>query len=592
MASETLLSPRDVRRTEVRGHVACIHRRPAPPGQPDENHRHPPTDAKKSFHEDEIRHTRRRRDDAAISPPRQPPAQNSRCRPSPRFYLGLPVIGRLADFFRLAWGLLYWNFRKSWFRFRRGRAACPCQSPSDSGRAMETGCEACLHWAKPSRFRRVCPLLVETPDGLRCSANTADVRPFWGRVFAAYGGTALALYLLAAIAIFVFLRTVGYPISIVHLVWPGKWHRVGEVRGWYFFERSNRAFAAGRPAEGMLYLRNAYEFNPADLPVALTLAQKLQLANPGRSDAIYAQLLADRPESQAAIAQIWFRALLARGDFLGVERLAAREIVADPAHASVWLRAFLFANRQTGNFGPLNQLLEARAPEAALWRPLLLIEAELRAGHLANALAELKRPWPQAPAYGLFYQLWELIAHDEALLAVDLLGSYGHRLDDAARATLLLEAYARLDANRTRELQFEALLAPPLNAPTISVLAANLIRHPDPTLLNLLFTKFAREKPPVTEEHLESYLALFCACGAVGDATKIHLIAASLRRDSASGNVATLSVAERFFLGQVSQTRIAGLLSALPAPLEVHYALLERYPGQARTKPARASDAP
>ena len=76
------------------------------------------------------------------------------------------MTGWIADFFRLAWGLLYWNYRKSWFRLRRGRARCPCQSPSDSGRALETVCEASLSWHKHANFRRVCPLLVDTP-GLR-----------------------------------------------------------------------------------------------------------------------------------------------------------------------------------------------------------------------------------------------------------------------------------------------------------------------------------------------------------------------------------------------------------------------------------------
>lgn len=502
------------------------------------------------------------------------------------------MTGRLADLFRLAWGLWYWNFRKSWFRFRRGRVRCPCQSPSDSGRAFETACEASFSWHKQANFRRVCPLLVPTPDGLRCSANTADVRPFWGRTFALYGGSLAALYLLAALAIFAFLRGVGYPISIVHLVWPGSWHRVGEVRGWFFFERANRAFAADRPAEGMLYLVNAYEFNPADPHVAFLLAQKLQLSNPVRSDAIYQRLLREQPTQRTAIAQVWFRALLARGDFAAVEALAAREIVADSSHASVWLRAFVFANRQTRTLALLNELLNSPAPEAKFWRPLLLVEADLRAGHLESALRELKQPWTKAPAYGLFYQIAELTAHGQALLAVDLLGSYQTRLDDTARATLLLDAYAALGARHNREQLFDSLLAPPLNAPTVNILAANLIRHPDSDLLQRLFLKFTREKPSVGDTTLETYLALFCAAGANSDWNKLHLVASALHRDGPAGNVSTLGLAETFFRGQTAQTRIAGLLAALPTSLEVHYALLERYPGPPAPAPIPRSVSP
>ena len=116
------------------------------------------------------------------------------------------MTGRFADLFRLVWALLYWNTRKSWFQLRRGRSPCPCQSPSDSGRAYETACVACLSWNEPARFRRDCPLLVSTPQGLRCSVNTADVRPFWRRAFFFYGGGLATLYLTAALTVFIFLR--------------------------------------------------------------------------------------------------------------------------------------------------------------------------------------------------------------------------------------------------------------------------------------------------------------------------------------------------------------------------------------------------
>src|SRR5207253_1322402 len=98
-----------------------------------------------------------------------------------------------------------------------GRSACPCQSPSDSGRAYETQCDACMSWSRPARFQRVCPLLVPTKDGMRCSANTPEVRPFWGRAFGFYGGVLFSIYLVGVITVFIFLRTIGYPVSIVHV---------------------------------------------------------------------------------------------------------------------------------------------------------------------------------------------------------------------------------------------------------------------------------------------------------------------------------------------------------------------------------------
>jgi hypothetical protein len=225
-----------------------------------------------------------------------------------------PVLGWLADFLRLVWGLPYWNSRKAWFRRSRGRTRCPCQNPSDSGRAFETGCEACIAWSKPARFRRVCPLLVETPQGLRCSVDAADVAPFWSRMLGLYGGMLLAGYLTSAITVFTVLRTIGYPVSVVHVTWPGLWHRVPQARGWFFAQKSQRAFAEGRPAEGLLYLSNAHQFDPGNYEITLELARTYQSGPVRESDLLFENLLRDHPAQRDATAQEWFRALLARGD--------------------------------------------------------------------------------------------------------------------------------------------------------------------------------------------------------------------------------------------------------------------------------------
>ncbi|HYD83675.1 MAG TPA: hypothetical protein VEA63_06470, partial [Opitutus sp.] len=361
------------------------------------------------------------------------------------------MIGWLADFFRFAWGLLYWNTRKTWFQLRRGRSPCPCQSPSDSGRAYETGCDACLSWDKSARFRRVCPLLVETPDGLRCSANTADVRPFWGRAFGVYGGTAAALYLGGALAVFIFLRTVGYPINIGHLVWPGAWHRVTEVRGWFFLERAKAAFNEGRTAEGMLYLGNAHQFDPANYTIASMFAQRLQLSHPVRADDIYRRLREDHPAQRALVSETWFRSLLARGEFAAVATLARDEILVDPDRAGVWMRALIFASRQTNSDSALRELLTSAEPAAQPWRQLLETELLLRTGRRTEARDALSRPWENIPAYARFYQISELIALGDGIAAVDFVARYGSTLDDTARVVLLLDAYTTLGAAQSRE---------------------------------------------------------------------------------------------------------------------------------------------
>ncbi len=362
------------------------------------------------------------------------------------------MTGWFSDFFRLAGGLLYWNIRKSWFQLRRDRGArCPCQSPSDSGRALETHCEACLHWSSVERFRRVCPLLVKTPDGWRCSANTADVRPFWGRAFGYYGGTVAALYLTAVLTVFIFLRVVGYPVNVFHVAWPPAWHRVGEARGWFFMEKARRAFAANRPAEAILCLSNAYEFDPSNYAAGLTLAKTLQSGQPVLSNRLYDRLLHDHPTRRDDTAQEWFRALLARGDFETISVLARDEVLAGGRHTSVWMRALVFAARQSRHDEVLRALRDSPLPAATVWRPLLDTELLLFAGRTAEAHDLLANgDWSHLPPYGIYYQVSQLTELGDVFTALDLLGRNGTALDDETRVTLLLAAYARQGAPAAR----------------------------------------------------------------------------------------------------------------------------------------------
>ena len=159
-----------------------------------------------------------------------------------------------------------------------------------------------MQWSRPIRFRRVCPLLVETLDGLRRSGNTADVRLFWGRTLRYYSGMLGTLYVIAVLAVFVFLRTIGYPVSILDISLPPLWHRLAHARGWYFFEQSQRAFTAGRSAEGVLYLANAYEFDPANYQIGITLAKNYQLGQPAHSDEVFERLIREHPEHRNATA--------------------------------------------------------------------------------------------------------------------------------------------------------------------------------------------------------------------------------------------------------------------------------------------------
>jgi len=488
------------------------------------------------------------------------------------------VTRRVADIFRFAWGLLYWNCRKSWFQLRPGLTRSPCQHPSDSGRAFETACDACTTWNDPTRFARVCPLLVQTPNGLRCSVDVRDVRPFWGRAFRYYGAAAAALYLVSVVVVFIFLRSVGYPISLVHLAWPPAWSKIGVARGQFFLDRANRAFARGNPAEGMLYLSNAHQFAPDNFEIAFVLAQKLQLSQPQRSDELFRELLGSHRDQRDLVTQTWFRGLLARGDFVSVEELARDRVLDDAVHNSVWMRALIFASRQRDDDTIIRQLLSAPQPAAAAWQPLLETELLLRSGRLADARANLTREWPGVPPYGVFYRISELISIGEGIQAVDMVETYRAHLDDAARVSLLLQAYAALGAPQSRQRLFTSLLNGPPNSIAVNLLAADLIRHPDRALFAQTCDAFTKAAPRLENKTFETYVALYCAAGVVADWDRLHALARTLQTN-ATGNSLTLGLAESFFRHQTMQTRIAGLLNALPAPLEVHYALLERFPG-------------
>jgi hypothetical protein len=491
------------------------------------------------------------------------------------------MTGWLADFFRLAGGLLYWNTRKSWFQLRRGRARCPCQSPSDSGRALETQCEACLHWARVERFRRVCPLLVPTPGGWRCSANTADVRPFWGRAFGYYGGALAALYLTGVIGIFGFLRTVGYPVSIVHVAWPPSWHRVGEARGWFFMEKARRAFAANRPGEAILDLSNAYEFDPRNYIAGLTLAKTLQAGQPVVSNRLYERLLHEHPAQHETTAQEWLRALLARGDFDAVSALARDEVLAASPHASAWMRALVFATHQSRHDASLRALRDSPRLVATMWRPLLDTELLLLAGRNSEARTFLDRAdWSQVPPYGVYYEVSVLTDLGDVFAALDLLGRSGAQLDDETRVTLQLAAYAQQGAERPLQRLADQLLGQKLSLPVIKILAAQLIRYPNAPLLDQTCARFRAEQIAFTTESSGAVFALLCAAGVNADWPRFHELRQLIMAHGGASQ-AFLTAVEAFFRGTSSSTRITSFLPVLPLPLEVNYALIARYPGAA-----------
>ena len=137
------------------------------------------------------------------------------------------IAGWLGDALRGAHALIFWNWKKTRFRARGAKGRAPCQNESDEPKLGLVRCDVVMQWRQPARFRPVCPLLVSTPDGWRCSVPSAQVRPFWGRAAAFTGGAGLAVFLAVTLGVFAFFRWGnGLPLRWTDVAWPGHWSRI------------------------------------------------------------------------------------------------------------------------------------------------------------------------------------------------------------------------------------------------------------------------------------------------------------------------------------------------------------------------------
>lgn len=293
----------------------------------------------------------------------------------------------MSDFFRFWWGLLYWNARKFWFVLRRRHSRCPCQCPSDSGRAWETSCDAAVGWSRPERFRRVCPDLQLGPNGWRCAVNTAAVRPYWRRAAAWFGGAALGLYLSAALAFFVLLRATGCEgLTPVDTIWPGRWPRIAMARSQHYVSQAQQALRNGDTRRVLLNLANASDLAPSDYGMQLSLAQIYQhLSNYAWADRAFVRLWVQFPRQREKTAITWHDGLVAtrRFDLLG--RVACLRLAETTGpQKQVWLRVLFIAMR--GATAP-KKIVEANAALfrtlPPLWQSAIAAEADVRSGDVA-----------------------------------------------------------------------------------------------------------------------------------------------------------------------------------------------------------------
>lgn len=489
------------------------------------------------------------------------------------------VIGWIGDFFRLWWGLVYWNVRKSLFRLRRSRARCPCQNPSDSGRGGETGCDAAQVWHHPARFQRVCPLLIATPQGLRCSADARDVRPFWGRAAAWYAGGLAALYLALTLAAFGGLRLIGYRISPLATVWPADWSELRLARSELFTAKARQALAEHNVSEAILSLEVAFHSNPANYVAGLQLAQLMSVGQPDTAEKLFALLMRLHPKKRPTTALAWLRLLLEQGRFDHAAGLAAQMLLDDPAQRPAWLHALFQTTRFAHDDQPLRSLIDRHAGKLpSIDVALINSELLIRQGKGLTLLPGLTTALPaSAGSFGPYYQvsrLLELGRPSEAKAMLDHYTAAGRIGDvDAYRLELgLLAATGRDDLLRRR------LDGRTLNARELQIVCEDLVRHPDRNVLEALDRCLQRSHLPSDAATYSATTAYLVACGVVGDEASMK--AAGARLEELSGKrMARLDAVEAFFRRRDSNRKISRILPSLPAlSVDMIYALYDAYP--------------
>jgi hypothetical protein len=441
-----------------------------------------------------------------------------------------------------------------------------------------------VSWSSAVRFRRLCPLLKQAPDGeWRCSVDTADVRPFWGRAFAYFFGTALAVYLAATVLGFFFFRIVGYPVTYPSVAWPPAWHHIERARAQFFLQKAEHAFKENKPFTAMMALSQSYQLDPANYAVGLMLARFSEAGWGDISNRVYQQLMRDHPGKRKETAAAWVMALLARGDFSSIEMLAAERVTTDPA----WLNALLIASRRTGDLTVLRKLLQTRNALPPYVAQVCALELQLRTADPAGVRRLLGQPVPPSPAPFFVYYWIDRQIHaglpDEALLD---LNANGARLAPRDSMELLLETYSAEGWQTIVRSEVDRLLAADTSPASVELVCAHLIHHPDPYILGKLFAAVGQRPFPAESDRLGAYTSLFCAAGVAGDWARLHSAAAELK--SITGTQFTaLDMAEAYFRGDTQpRVTIDRCLRSLPGlPVEISYALYEKGAAGASSTP-------
>ena len=503
------------------------------------------------------------------------------------------MAGWFGDLGRLYWGLLYWNARKTLFRIAGARGQAPCQHPSDSGAAGVTGCEACAAWSSRARFKRLCPLIASGPDGRRvCGVAAADVRPFWGRAAAVLGISAAALACAAVAAAFAGFRAVGYRVPLRAVAWPPAWHEVRQARADYYYRLAVHAFGSGDIRGSYLALNQAYALDPRNFAADRLLAQLSQIGNPDFSDSVYSRLVAEDLEHREDDGQLWVRALIERGDFPGVALLSARMLEGGARHGSAWAQALLFAERMTGDPTAVDRLIATNRSFPEGVSSALALAVSLRGADTASQAALVRLHMGTATsAFDVYYSLVrlnELGSWSEVASLAE--GPSGTALDPYDREAVKLDAYASLGWDVLVRREIASLVERGPGSTVASLVAAHLVRCPDPGTAEYAFQQLDLHPLAAAPESSGARLALLCAAGVNGLGERMRQQGEAEGRIVGGSFPAWLRVRD-FFEGGTRGANPSAILPAVGSvPLDTLYAVYDHYraanPGFWRTPKA------
>lgn len=493
----------------------------------------------------------------------------------------------MTDFFRFWWSLLRWNTSKTLFRLRGGKGRAPCQHPSDSGKAGVTGCEACSTWSRPSRFRRVCPLLVRTNGSWRCSVDAAKVRPFWGRalVFGVAGGG--AVYLLAALAALLTFHAVGYrTLKYADFLSPAFRSRFREAQAGYYANKADESFKAGDYRGGLLALSIAYNKNPGDWATGLTLARLLQRSNQFKiGDDVFEKLLRDFPERAEEVGAVWSEALLFRGDWMRLARLSASRVAEGGPARGAWMRTLVFSLRKLPESQKTIGYAECRPLIQDVYPGVLDAEVALhdkdvpRARSIVAGLPASSDPFLAQFAVEFAIETGDLAAANIALNALQTtLGPFFQNLYSARIA-------ADLGQPSLAALSFGNLVSPPVTLDKLDFACAEILRRPARDRLGIALDAFAAS--PEARARPEYVMAFVAAAAAVGDKDSLErLYEASVALDGTT--IARLRLLAEAIAGKTDEITPSGILTSYPFPRETMLALIDWFEKQKHSAPAKA----